>query len=110
MSTTTIRLPDDVPIGPAEVADVQADQEVGQRPILGGLDGVLQVAYGDVAEALHAQDDVPVDGVDVADVGDETGTRLRVEVGEQLRPLLAEALDVHGRTTGDGLEALHIVL
>ena len=62
--------------GAAQVADVQPDQQVGQRPGLRGLDGVLQVAHDDLAEALDAPEHVPVDRVDVAHVGDEAGTHL----------------------------------
>src|SRR6185295_5902636 len=72
-----------------EVADVQPDQQVGQRPVLRRLDGRLQVAHRDGTEPFELSDAVPVDRVDVGDVVHE------LELEELADALLPEALDVH---------------
>ena len=76
--------------GAAQVADVEPDEQVGQRSLLRGLDGRLQVAHRDLAEALELADAVEVERVDVAHVGEQ------VLVEEHAEGALAEALDVHG--------------
>jgi hypothetical protein len=80
------------------VADVQADQEVGQRSLPGHVDGRLEVGDGGLAETLELAHAVPVDGEDVTDVVHQT------EIEEQTHPLLAEALDVHGAAGGEVLD------
>ena len=83
----------------AQVADVEADQQVGQRPVLGRLDGALQVGDRDVAEALQRPHLVPVDRVNVADVVDQA------VLDEQPARLLAQPLDVHRATGGEVVDA-----
>ena len=83
--------------------DVETEQQVGERSLLGRLDRVAQVADRGLAVAGQLEDAVVVERVDVGDVAQEA------ELEEQLHLLLPQALDVHGapRTeVGDAGEAL----
>ncbi len=85
--------------GAAQVADVEAGEQVRQRPPLGCLDAFLQVADGDLAPAADPTQPVPLDAVEVARVGPDDP-----ELDQLLHPLLAQALDVHGTPAGEVLD------
>ena len=55
----------------AGVADAEADEQVGERPLLRSLDRLLQVGDGDLAEALEGAHTIPVERVDVGRVVDQ---------------------------------------
>ena len=73
----------------ANVAHVETDEQRGQWTRLRRFDRGAQILHGEFAEPLAGAQAVEVDGVDVADVVDES------VVDEQLHPRLAQALDIH---------------
>src|SRR5690606_29542631 len=82
-----------------DVADVEPDQEAGERLLLGRLDGVAEVLDGGLAPAVERAEHVPVDGVDVGDVLHQA------EVHELADPLLAQAFDVERAAAGEVVDA-----
>ena len=87
--------------GRADMADAQRDEQAAERLGLRGLDGGHQVGGRDGTEALEPDQLLDGEVVEVGRVVDQPGRH------ELHHPLLAQVLDVHGRTRGVVGDALH---
>ena len=85
------RAGDHLPYGRPDMADVEPEQQVAERPLLRALDGGHEVLHRHLAEALEVTQlpDASRQLVDVAHVVEQAG------LDEHADGPLAEALDVH---------------